>query len=152
MKRDFDQALSHYRESLRLEDRQWPAHYFIAHVYEEQTNFVAAIQEFEDGDKAVGRTNAERKVFYDALREAVGQDPVKGYWRKRLDLALQDPQSNPYYLATLYARLHKWDEAYTKLKEAVALQAFDQGLMFDLCWNHDDPRFIAIAKSIGLKE
>ncbi len=152
VKRDFEQALMHYRESLKLADRQGTAHYWIGRVYLEQTNFMAAIQEFEEADNASGRYTAEKKVFYDELREAVRQDSVKGYWSKRLELALQETQPNLYEIATLYARLGNKPEAYTYLREACEKKAFEQGLMFDLCWDHNDQEFIAIAKGIHLLE
>ncbi len=152
VKRDFEQALVHYRKSLSLEDRQWPAHYFIAKVYEEQTNFVEAIRELEAGDRAAGSLDARKQDFYDALRKAVGQDRVNGYWNERLLLELKERKPNPYYLATLYARLGQTNEAYAKLREACEKRSFDQGLMFDLCWNQQDSNFVAIAKSIRLIE
>jgi tetratricopeptide (TPR) repeat protein len=150
VKRDFAQALKHYRESLRLAPAQGNAHYFIGRVYEEQTNFVAAIQEFEERERLDGEYNAERKAFYDELREAIRLGGAEGYWRKRLDIALGKSQPDLYYIATLYARLGEKDKAYAYLKEACEKRAFDKGLMFDLCWDHNDEQFKAIARGIRL--
>jgi tetratricopeptide (TPR) repeat protein len=150
VKRDFEQALKHYQESLRLAPGQRTAYYFIGRVYEEQTNFMAAIQKFEEGAKTSDKYTAETKVFYDELREAVQLGGAEGYWRKRLDIALGQTQPYHYYIATLYARLGEKTNAYAHLKAACDGKDFDQGLLFDLCWDHDDKEFIAIAKGIHL--
>jgi hypothetical protein len=84
------------------------------------------------------------------LRDAVDQGGETGYWTKRLELARADPPGNLYYIATLYARLGDRPNAYARLREACARKAFDQGLMIDLCWDHNDPEFQKIAKGIGL--
>jgi serine/threonine protein kinase len=149
-KGDFDVALRHYRTSLDLRPGQSAAHFWIGRVFEEQKKFMQAIAEFEASDQAAGHTN---EAFYAALREAVRQqDPVNGYWSKRLDLALHETQPDPYYVATLYARLGTSEKAYDWLEKACAKRTFDRGLMRDSCWNHQDTNFIAIAKRIGLLE
>jgi tetratricopeptide (TPR) repeat protein len=150
VKRDFDRALTHYRMSLQLENRQNTAHYFIGRVYQEQTNFLAAIQEFEEHDRLAGNYDNERIKFYDALREAVRLGGAEGYWQKRLKIALGKSRPDLYYVATLYARLGERDKAYAWLKKACEKKSFDQGLMFDFCWDHSDPEFIAIARGIHL--
>jgi serine/threonine protein kinase len=150
VKRDFERALKHYQESLRLAPAQGSAHHFIGRVYEEQTNFLAAIQEFRERERLDGEYDNERAIFYDTLREAVQKGGAEGYWRKRLDIALGKSQPDLYYVATLYARLGEKDKAYVWLKKACEKRAFDQGLMFDLCWDHSDPEFVAIAKGIRL--
>ncbi|MBI3848750.1 MAG: protein kinase [Verrucomicrobia bacterium] len=148
--RRFEEALKHYRESLEMEGRQETAHYWIGRVYLEQTSFMAAIDEFEEGEKAVGRTSSKREFFFETLREASRQDPVNGYWSKRLELALQESKPDLYEIATLYARLGDKPKAYRYLREACEKKAFDQGLMFDLCWDHEDKEFKAIARGIRL--
>ena len=63
---------------------------------------------------------------------------------------MKDPQHNLYNIATLHARLGHKDEAYVWLREACKQKAFTEGLMFDLCWDHDEEQFKEIARSIGL--
>jgi serine/threonine protein kinase len=151
VKRQFKEALAEYRESLKYEDRQGQAHYLIGDVYLEQTNFIAALQEYAAGDEAQGSFNDQRKKYYDALREAIVNDPVQGYWRQQLSLAEHDPHSDAYTLASLYARLGK-DRAYDFLESALKQRPFNAEVMFDLAWNLADPRFISLVKRYGLVE
>ncbi len=111
-----------------------------------------AIQELETRDLLMGLDSSQTHKFYDALREAVRQDadPARGYWQKRLALALKVSHQDLYYIATLYAHLGDKTNAYAYLKNACERKAFDQGLLFDLCWDHSDPQFRAIARDIGL--
>ena len=152
-KRDFEQALKYYQSSLAREPRQGTAHYFIAKVHEERGDFMSAIQEFEQRDQAVGEYDEKSKGVYDDLRDAVRQGGAKGYWKKRLDTALREPQKNQYYIATFYARLGDKDNDYTWLKKACEQRAFDQYLlMFDLCWDHTDAQFQAVARKFGFMQ
>jgi hypothetical protein len=84
------------------------------------------------------------------LREAVRLGGTEGYWRKRLDIALENSQPDLYYIATLYARLGEKQKAYDYLREACEKRAFDQGLMVDLCWDHNDEQFRVIARGLRL--
>jgi serine/threonine protein kinase len=152
VKRQFENALHEYRESLKYEDRQAQAHYLIARVYEEQTNFFGALEEDAAGNEVEGALSPERKAFFDGLREAIRDDPIKGYWRKKLALASNHPHPDPYTLATLQARLGDWDRAYQLLETALVQQTFVDGVLSDLVWNHADPRFISVVKRFGLLE
>ena len=55
-----------------------------------------------------------------------------------------------YDIATIYARLGNRPLAYEYLEKACERKAFTQGLMFDLCWDHNDEQFKAIARRIGI--
>ena len=153
VKRNFNQALYHYQKSLELQPQQETAHYFTGCVYFEQHKIMEAIEEFEKGDLVAAQNEAERterKLYYDDLRAALQQGGKVGYWKRRLEIALGKPQPPLYLIATLYARLGDKKNAYSWLKQACEKKAFDQGLMFDLCWDHDDKEFREIAKGIGL--
>jgi serine/threonine protein kinase len=147
--RDFDQALENYQHCLDMHQRHYVAHLRKGRIYDEVGNFAAAIQEYEEFDQAAGNYDSARRDFYDQLLEANRQDGAKGYWSKRLEIALKVSRSDPYYVATLYARLpNKKADAYAWLKQACDQQAFSGGLMTDLCWDHNDEDFKRIASRI----
>ena len=150
VKHDFKHALEHYQKSLELEPRQDIGHQWKARVFVETGDFMGAIHEWEQSEQAVGAFNAERKIFYDRLRDAVRRDGSKGYWTESLDLAKGKSPQNPYLIASYYARLGQWTNAYAYLNRACEQHSFTEGLMFDLCWDHNDPQFQAIARRIGL--
>lgn len=150
VKHDFKRALEHYEKSLELEPRQSTAHFWKARVFEEMGDFMTAIQEWEEHDQAAGRFDAKRNVFYDRLRDAVLRDGQKGYWTERLHTALGESQQDLYVIATLYARLGDRKNAYAYLNDACERHSFTEGLLFDLCWDHNDPQFQKIARRTGL--
>jgi len=150
VKRQFEQALHYYQTSLDMESRQAKAHYCKGRVFEEMGKFEEAIEEFQSQEQAAEQFTDDRKLFFGKLRDAVRQNGGEGYWRKRLDLALKESHQQPYEIATLYARLGDKQNAYAWLKKACAQKAFTEGLLFDLCWDHNDEQFKAIARGIGL--
>ena len=153
--RQFEQALRYYQASDDLE----PGHgrFWTRKVYEETGRFLEAIKEFE-GDKPPGSSQPEwnalsielRDGLRNELREAVQNGGTNGYWSKRLEIALRDPSPDLYEIATLYAHIGDTNKAYEWLNRACEKKAFTEGPLFDLCWNHDDPRFLAIVRRIGL--
>src|SRR5439155_15089693 len=114
------------------------------------TNLALATKEFEIAEQLAGSYDSERKAFYDGLRAAVELGGPKAYWTKRLEFALKEPEQDLYEIATLYARLGDKTNAYDFLNRACEKKSFDQGLMFDLCWDHNDPQLQALARRIGL--
>jgi tetratricopeptide (TPR) repeat protein len=147
--RRFDEALKYYQDSIDLEPRHVFGYYWKGRVYEETTNYLAAIQEFERSDLLAGRNETNTRAFYSTLRDAI-QPGGAGYWNKRLELALKDSTQDLYYIATLYARLGDKPTAYKWLKQACEKKAFNEGPLFDLCWDRNDTNFLAIVSSIGL--
>jgi serine/threonine protein kinase len=148
--RKFDLALEHYQRSIELEPRQYFAHWLKGKVYEDMGRFMEAIDKFETGDRMVDGENTEAKHYYDQLREAVRQGGGKRYWERRLELALAKSPPTYYNIATYYARLGDKPDAYRWLNIACEKKSFYFGLMHDLCWDHNDPEFQAIARRIGL--
>src|SRR5256885_4318445 len=142
--------MHYYQTSLDMEPGQATAHYWKGRVFEEVGRFAEAIDEFESQDQAVQRLTDDRKLFFDKLRDAVRQNGGEGYWKRRLDLALKEAPQPLYEIATLYARLGDKQNAYAWLRKACAQKAFTEGLLFDLCWDHNDEEFKAIAREMGL--
>lgn len=149
VKGEFDEALKKYQKSLELITNWAPGRHYQGLVFQERKEFLRAINEFEASfDDISDKTAAETNGFFQALRDAYNGGGEKAYWEKRLELALKDSPQNRYYIATLHARLgHK--EAYAWLRDACDHHAIGQ-VMLDRCWDHDDPDFQKIVRSIGL--
>jgi tetratricopeptide (TPR) repeat protein len=148
--RRFDEALKCYQETIDLEPRGAPAHLFKGLVYEAKGDLDSAINEFEQYDLLGGEDEAATRLYYNRLRDAVRNGGARSYWEKRLELALKATPQDLYRIATIYASLDDKDAAYAWLRKACEKKAFDEGLMFDLCWDHNDPEFQKIARGIGL--
>jgi len=92
----------------------------------------------------------------DALRRAFEKGGWKGYWDKSLEGLLEKSNReyiSPYSIAILCARLGDKRNAFRYLDKAYANH--DAGLTsikldrdFDLL--HDDPRYVALLKKMGL--
>jgi tetratricopeptide (TPR) repeat protein len=146
-RRNFAEALKHYSRSIELEPRHVHGHIWKAATYEEMEHFEKAVEELRE----VFRLKTDKsgtEQMYDELREAA-QGGKKAYWEKRLEFALKAPEPALYHIATIYARL-KDKRAYEYLRKACEQRSFTQNLMFDLCWDHSDPEFSAIARKIGI--
>ena len=147
--RNFKEALAHYQKSLDTEPRQYWGYYCKGRVYEETGDFSRAIQEFEKADLIAGKKNeTQAKLFYDALRKACDLGGAAGYWSNRLEKALNATPQSPQNIAVLLAYLGKTNEAYEWLEACNPGQL--RGLWADLCWDHNDDRFKAVAKKAGV--
>ncbi len=148
VKGDFKQALNYFQKSWDLQPPSY-VHYWKGKIYEEQGNFMEAIDEFEknDGD------DAGKKSFYDGLRSAVKERGAEGYWRKRPVEDLKESPQPVYRIATLHARLGEKFEAYECLERA--WEQHDSSLdtlMYDTCWDHKDKLFKILSRKIGLMQ
>jgi serine/threonine protein kinase len=150
VKRDFTNALAHYDKSIRLEPNHANGHLWRGRTLEEMGRVNEALDAYETGERCDGRLTADRKAWYEKLRRAAAQGGLKAVRELTLNAALEAKQPNLYDIATLYAQLGQKAKAYQYLREACQKRAFHQGLLFDLCWDHDDPEFLAIARGIGL--
>jgi serine/threonine protein kinase len=146
-KGNFGEAMKHFSMSTNIEPRFSIGHYFVCRVHEELGRFPEAIAEAEQYDELSG--HHECAVFYADLRKAVQDDPIHGYWQKRLEQAWAAPSTNEYYVARLYFHLGDTNKAYEWLERAAQHSAFGE-LAYDPFWNHQDERFRVIAKKAGL--
>ena len=87
--------------------------------------------------------------------QAFERSGARGFWRKRLDLKLQETVRETKWaheVALLYARLDEKDEAFAWLERAYAGRAYD--LLFlnvapEVDSLRDDPRFRDLLRRIG---
>jgi serine/threonine protein kinase/Tfp pilus assembly protein PilF len=149
-RRDFQNALSYYQRSLDLEPQHWLGHQWKARVYEEMGDMDNAVREYRQFLLVRGDDPVKVTEICTAQLEQFRQGGAPAYWRKKIEFALAAPKPNLYAIATFHARLGERDRAYEFLEKACETKSFTQGLMFDLCWDHNDPRFQKIARGIGI--
>src|SRR5262249_6701483 len=88
VRRQFQQALDLYLESVRREPLFPDARRWAARAYFALTNYPAAIDQFEQHDLLLNdRSPDEAKQEYAELRRAFRDGNVRGFWLKKLDLA-----------------------------------------------------------------
>jgi tetratricopeptide (TPR) repeat protein len=150
VKHQFPQALERFQNAIDLEPRQYWGYFGMGCVFEETGQFEKAINQFELGDRAVGRKEAQTKDFYNELHAAIKRDPIQGYWEERLKQLLSNSPEHDHAIAIVLAHLRRTDEAYDRLKRASDKGRLE-GLWFDPCWDHKDERFKLIAKKVSMK-
>jgi serine/threonine protein kinase/Tfp pilus assembly protein PilF len=148
-RRDFQRALEQYDQSLKLEPNHVLGHYWKGRTYDEMGEFGKAVDEYERADLLNGQDATEVKTKTSELREALAKKGADGYWRMRIEIAMRAPKPKLYFVATYYARLHEMETAYRLLEEACRTHSFTDGLLYDLCWDHNDPRFMEIVEKSG---
>jgi protein kinase-like protein len=147
--RKFDQALAYYSNSVAIEPRQYWAYACIGEVYEEMEDFEKAIWAFQKADIEGGLKDS-KEVYYEELRNALKQGGKEGYLRKRLETCTHLAPADLYGVAIYHAKLGETNLAYEYLGKACDDGRID-GLWLDLCWDHTDPRFQAVASKLRLK-
>jgi tetratricopeptide (TPR) repeat protein len=150
MRGRLSEAMRLYQASVAMEPNHPNGLNWIARTYEEMKQFDNAIDAWQHHDEATD-SHPVPMTFYGDLRAAVRADPVNGYWRKRLEYELQHHPDWHYWIATHYAHLNDMKRAYEQLELADAHNdSALENLLFDLCWDRNDPWFKAFAKKIGL--
>lgn len=155
MQGDYAEAEKHFRASIVQQPDHRNGHNFLALTFEQTGRFEKAIAEWEACRRLSGDKEADLQRYFKGLLAALQEGGATAYWKKKLEEAQKDPQPKLYYMATLHARLGKkdqyeMDQAYTLLKKSCQEQHDFGGAMYDLCWDHNDPKFRSIMKSIGL--
>jgi Tfp pilus assembly protein PilF len=150
LKRNFPKALEYINQSLRLESRQVLGYWVKGCILEEIGDFHQAILELEKYDSMRGSDQTKTKLLSAGLAKAIDADPVQGYWKERLNIALRDAPQEDRYIGSLLAHLGRTAEAYERLERACEKGELN-ALWFDVCWDHKDERFRRIAEKIELK-
>jgi serine/threonine protein kinase/Flp pilus assembly protein TadD len=152
MRSNLVEALKHYQASIDLMPGHLNGLLWKARTLEEMGQFQEAIAQFEHHDLLDEGNPAETKRFYDGLRNAFEQGGARGYWQYRLDQEQKKPSPDLYLLATYHARLGETEKAYEFLERAYTNHYCLENLMFDLCWDRQEPRFKAFTRKVGLTE
>ncbi|MBI3679065.1 MAG: winged helix-turn-helix domain-containing protein [Acidobacteria bacterium] len=143
--RDYDQAIAAAEKSLEIDPNHLPTLTFLQWGFEGAGRFDQAIE--------VIQKSGGRSAQIDALRQAVRASGASGYWRARIDGALQSPRSNSFTVAELHAHLGDAGQALEWLD-----RAYQQRHSWLVYLNSDpafdsiraDPRFVAMVKKVGL--
>jgi tetratricopeptide (TPR) repeat protein len=151
VQRRFEEAMAQYKSAEALEPRHLLCHRMMAWIYEARGDLMKAIDEYEKGDRS---EDARTKRYYEQLREAARRGGVDGYYRRQLELELMKPKPDSYWVASYYAALGEKKQADKWLEQALAEHhwALTDDLMVALCWDHQDERFRAVARKVGLIE
>ena len=148
----YEAAVEAYRKPQLLDPKWESSHQVLGDAYRLRGMSQQALSEYERA-LAVNKSGPESA---DALRRAFEKGGWKGYWDKSLEGLLEKSNReyiSPYSIAILCARLGDKRNAFRYLDKAYANH--DAGLTsikldrdFDLL--HDDPRYVALLKKMGL--
>ncbi len=157
--RHYPDAVTTLRASFTIDPDFPAAHSYLADVYEAMGNYEGAIAERQHAEVLYGRQTPQSAAAQAAsLRQAYAAEGARGYWRKILELALQDEQEGGvdlYALAAIYAHLGEKDKALELLKKACDEHAADSLLHLndDAAWDdlRGEPRFRDLVRRIGFR-
>ncbi|HEX5734155.1 MAG TPA: protein kinase [Blastocatellia bacterium] len=150
--RQYDRAIKEISKALELDPNFLLARETLAACYEMTGRHDEAVEEYLKSIVLWGSTPG----IIDALREAYRQGGMRGFWQKRLDMALERSRETyipPYFIAELYASLDEKDKTLEWLERAYEERAgFLVHLKSEPAFDNlrDDPRFDDLLKRIGL--
>jgi len=151
--RQYDRAIAQYREVLRLDPNFAIAHQWLASTFEDKGMYEEAIAHRAKADALRGES-PEKAAALTALRTA----GIRGYWQKRLDLALEQAKQRyvpSNHIANLYAHLGEKDQAFAWLEKAYEERPPDMVMLkvspkWDGLDMRSDPRFGKLLRRMGL--
>jgi serine/threonine protein kinase/TolB-like protein len=162
----YDEAVPQLLKVIGLDASFVLPHNNLGDVYAEQGLIEKAIFEHQTAATLAGETPNRAADRAASLRKAYASRGVRGYWEKRLELALQSvheeqvlsralSDASAYHIAGLYARLGKADEAFQWLEKA-----FDERDDFILNFRfapqfdgiRSDPRAVDLIRRIGIPQ
>ena len=165
--RQLDQAIAQLQRAIKLDENFVVTHGYLGMCYEAQSNYLAAIEEFEIADLlSVGRNSPlvpRVKACYSQLRQAYSTLGEQGYLRKWVELLRADealPDSEKMFdvadrnLDGYYARLGEHALALDVLEQHFDEVNVWQQVNFLPCYDslHDEPRFKALVRRAGLEK
>jgi serine/threonine protein kinase/Tfp pilus assembly protein PilF len=154
VKRQFTNAIAQYEKTIRQHPSYPNAHLHMGCAYRAIKDYRRAIDEFEEYDVLLGKDRAKVKKYFDVHRRAYEQGGPSGYWSKCLEQAQQARNLN--WQAVCQANLGNYTQALALIEEACATNDdfLLQSLWWEECWDplHNDPRFVAVLKTIGLQK
>ena len=161
--RRFDLSIAQLQRVLRL-DRNFASGYaYLGDCYEAQSNYVAAIEAYQNADLLMGKNTSRVTAIYRALRDAYDTQGEQGYFRKRIELAHADaalPESErllghysfwdtPGYYARLGQNQKALDELTTHFDQLHVWQQIKFRPLYNTLYN--EPRFKELVKRAGLE-
>jgi tetratricopeptide (TPR) repeat protein len=156
LRREYTNALKQYIQAVTTNQKDPTSHLWAARAYQAMRNFTNAIAEFEAASRVSQKDAVE-------LRRAVSEGGERGYWKKKLDLKLDElvgSQPASYYEQAV-ARIHLGDtnEAFRLLQQSYDTREGDvehylEYLVFDEHWDsvREDPRFKELQKKLGFNK
>lgn len=152
--RQYDAAIEGAQRVLIMDPANGVAHWMLLVAYERKGDLPKAIDEIEKQAVLWGRSPENAAKETSPLRKAYATSGEQGYWRTRLHSVGSDPHADPYYLATLEARVGNKDRALDLLEKSYA--AHSDNFLYDVRGEpafdpvRTDPRFKNLLRGIGL--
>jgi len=155
--RQFDEAIKQLKSVIELDGNFLFARIWLGRCYEAQSNYLAALKEYEKADLVSGEDLGKTKDFYDAWRQAHELRGEQGYWEKKLEDLEPDSTSgergDSRLIAGCYAKLGEKEKALKELEENFDHMAVWNALKFEPMFDslHDEPRFKKLLKRAGFE-
>jgi TolB-like protein/DNA-binding winged helix-turn-helix (wHTH) protein len=162
----FDEAISYLQRVQEMDPNFWTAHYFLAEAFLKKGMFKEAITEQQQMKLLLGQRAEKVDRETEQLRRAYATTGPRGYWQKRLELAVAQFTSTSnrtfsasevtrFEIATYYARLGDREGALKSLAQSYAdrepeLRYIKVLLDFDFRGFDSDPRFQELVRHVGL--
>ncbi len=153
VQRKFPQALEHYTNSLALMPTHLLCHRMMGQVYEATGDFMKAIDEHEAAELPDAKDKEGVKRYWEELRAKAQTGGKQAYYQSQVESELASSEPNSYWIATYYAALGKRPSACQWLEQAALKEHRNEiidDFMVNLCWDHNDTQFQAIARKVGL--
>ena len=118
--RKYDQAIEGYKAALKMDPNSVPEHVGLATTYGQNKNYPEAVAQWQEVVRLSGKP-AEASLLGDAYKTS----GYPGFLQALLDYSLKDPVlgGRTYWIASLYARLGKKNEALATLEKAYTKRA-----------------------------
>ena len=155
VERDYTNATAIYRQALAWEPHHVVAFHFIGACCIGMNDYSNAILYLEKREISLGEEPLAVRTKYDALRRALKEGGVRGYWQEQWNRA---GENELYRKAEIQCRLGNLDSAFAWLNKSY--ETHEQGdsfdsplnyLVFDSVWDglRDDPRFNELLDKVG---
>jgi len=162
--RRFDLAVARLKQVLELDENFAWGHLYLASCYQEQTNYLASLDEFEKYDVLASQDAAKFGPAYGAVRQAYNTQGEQGYWRKVIELTLAQrslPEAqrlvselfNESWLGGYYAKLGEKQKALDELEKHFDEVNIWHQIKFEPIFDnlHGEPRYQMLVKRAGLR-
>jgi TolB-like protein/Tfp pilus assembly protein PilF len=151
----YEEALEQARRTLATDRNYANSHLILWTTYEQMGRFGEAADAYEIYSALSGDDTGQAARKAARLREGYRRAGAKGYWKAQLEITMEGMKTkyvSPAEVASLYARLGEWDEAFVWLERAYGER--DSYLVWLKTYPHfeemrSDPRFQSLLLRIG---